>query len=50
MDDPSRIVAVYHADWWSHPGGSLTIPAAYSDDEKAAFHEWWKLANQVCFN
>ena len=47
-DDPSQVVATYHADWWNSPGGACTIPAANSDDETAAFNDWMKLANQVC--
>ena len=49
-DDPSEVVASYHADWWNSPGGACTIPAANSDDETAAFNDWLKLANQVCVN
>ena len=48
MDDPSSIVASYHTDWWNSPGGAFAVPAAYSDEETAAFHDWLKLADQVC--
>jgi len=50
VDDPSRIVASYHADWWNSPGGALIIPKAYSQEETAAFNHWLTLANQVRSN
>ena len=50
IDDPSRIFASYSTDWWNTPGGPLAIPAAYSEEETAAFHEWLKLADQVRVN
>ena len=50
MDDPSSIFAAYKADWWNNPGSALTIPAAYSEEETAAFGDWLKLANQVRVN
>lgn len=49
-DDPSRVVTTYHADWWNSPSGAVTVPAAYSEEEREAFHDWWKLANQVSFS
>ena len=46
-DDPSRVVASYHADWWNSPGGACTLPPADSEDETVAFNDWLKLANLV---
>ncbi|EDR10210.1 uncharacterized protein LACBIDRAFT_325901 [Laccaria bicolor S238N-H82] len=46
MDDPSNIFAASHVDWWNNPGGPLTPPAAYSEEETAAFHDWLKLVDQ----
>ena len=48
MDDPSSIVALYHMDWWNNPGSALAFPAVYSEEETTAFHDWLKLADQVC--
>lgn len=47
-DDPSRVVASYHSDWWNSPGGVWTTPLAYSEEETAAFEDWLELANEVC--
>jgi len=47
MDDPSSIFTASHVDWWNNPGGPLTLLAAYSEEETAAFHDWLKLVDQV---
>ena len=47
MSDPSSIFSVHHVDWWNSPGGDVTAPAAYSDEETAAFDDWLKVANEV---
>ena len=48
ITNPSSIVASYHMDWWNNPGSALAVPAAYSEEETTAFHDWLKLADQVC--
>jgi len=47
MDDPSRMITLYHADWWNSPSGAWTTLPTYLDDETAAFNDWLELANQV---
>ena len=47
VDDPSHVVASYHADWWNSPGGPWTTPPPYSESETAAFNDWLNLADQV---